>query len=93
VEDATVHCEQQAEAVEKEEIASIQQAMKQRRSEAPNEESASPSKKKAGRKKKKFGRAPKDAMNAAEKRRGSRSRRNRIPLSRTKLNRPRRVRR
>jgi hypothetical protein len=40
VEDAIVHCEQQAEAVEKEEIASIQQAMKQRRSEAPNEESA-----------------------------------------------------
>ena len=40
VEDAIVRCEQQAEAVEREEIAAIQRAMKQRRSEALNEESA-----------------------------------------------------
>jgi hypothetical protein len=40
IEDAIVHCEQQAEAVEAEEIAAIQQAMKQRVSEAPNEERA-----------------------------------------------------
>ncbi len=40
VEDAIVGCEQQAEAVEEEEVAAIREAMKQRRSEAPDEESA-----------------------------------------------------
>lgn len=38
VEDAIVRCEQQAEAVEKEEISTIEQAIRQRVSEAPNEE-------------------------------------------------------
>ncbi|HVO55632.1 MAG TPA: hypothetical protein VMT37_14565 [Solirubrobacterales bacterium] len=38
VEDAIVHCEQQAEAIEKEEISAIEQAIKQRVSEAPSEE-------------------------------------------------------
>ncbi|HWA53810.1 MAG TPA: hypothetical protein VG816_06520 [Solirubrobacterales bacterium] len=38
VEDAIVRCEQQAEAVEKEEISTIEQAIKQRVSEAPSEE-------------------------------------------------------
>jgi len=38
VEDAIVRCEQKAEAIEKEEISAIEQAIKQRVSEAPNEE-------------------------------------------------------
>lgn len=38
VEDATVRCEQQAEAVEKEEISAIERAIKQRVSEASSEE-------------------------------------------------------
>lgn len=38
VEDAIVRCEQQVEAVEKEELSAIQQVIKQRVSEVPNEE-------------------------------------------------------
>ena len=38
VEDAIVRCEQKAEAIEKEEISAIEQAIKQRVSEAPSEE-------------------------------------------------------
>lgn len=40
VEDAIVHCENKAEAVEREEISTIEESMKARVAEAPNEESA-----------------------------------------------------